>query len=125
MAPVSSTTAEGYVVPKGEEGMFHVELEQRSARFNQETGEKNHKPFVQKYHPRDFALSISTNDRGEPVYATVGWRMNKILHVPSEKALAGILVNTVVDRKVVKVPIATAIETIRGIIVKQDEKERK
>jgi len=87
-----------YVVPKGEEGIFHVELEPRSGRFDTETGRKRHKEFVQKFHPRDFASQISTNDRGEPVFATVGWRMNKILHIPDAKFLTGVVVNVVKGR---------------------------
>ena len=108
-----------YVVPKGEEGIFHVELEPRSGRFDTETGRKRHKEFVQKFHPRDFALQISTNDRGEPVFATVGWRMNKILHIPDAKFLTGVVVNVVKEKKAVKVPIAEAIEFIQKMIKEQ------
>ena len=108
-----------YVVPKGEEGIFHVELEPRSGRFDTETGRKRHKEFVQKFHPRDFAQQISTNDRGEPVFATVGWRMNKILHIPDAKFLTGVVVNVVKEKKAVKVPIAEAIEFIQKMIKEQ------
>jgi hypothetical protein len=113
-----------YSVPKGEEGIFHVELEPRSGRFDTETGRKRHKAFIQKFHPRDFALQIGTNDRGEPVFATVGWRVNKVLHVPDAKFLEGVVVNTVKERKVVKVPIAEALEYLNKIIKAQDEEAK-
>ena len=96
-----------------------MELEPRSGRFDTETGRKRHKEFVQKFHPRDFALQISTNDRGEPVFATVGWRMNKILHIPDAKFLEGVVVNVVKEKKAVKVPIAEAIEFIQKMIKEQ------
>lgn len=116
--------ASGYVVPKGEDGIFHVELEPRSGRFDTETGKKRHKAFVQKFHPRDFALQISTNDRGEPVFATVGWRMNKILHIPAPNFLEGIVVNVVKEKKAVKVPIAEALDFLAKIIKAQDEEAK-
>ena len=117
-----------YVVPNGEEGIFHVELEPRSGRFDTDTGRKRHKAFIQKFHPGDFALQISTNDRGEPVFATVGWRMNKILHIPDAKFLTGVVVNVskVVGEKgsrtvkVEKVPIAEALKFINEMIKAQD-----
>ena len=123
--PASSNTSEGYVVPKGEDGIFHVEMQPAGDAFDPRTGKKKFNTYVQKFHPRDFALQISTNDRNEPVYATVGNRINKFLHIPNEEALKGVLVNTVVDKKVVKVPIAQAIEAIKGIIAKQDEPAQK
>ena len=123
--PVSSATAEGYVVPNGEDGIFHVEMQPAGDAFDPRTGKKKFNTYVQKFHPRDFALQISTNDRNEPVYATVGNRINKFLHIPNEEALKGVLVNTVVNKKAVKVPIAQAIETIKGIIAKQDEPAQK
>lgn len=119
-------TAKGYEVPKGEEGLFHVEYEPRSGRFNQETGAKRHKPFVQKFNPRDYALTqISTNDAGEPIFASVGWRINKFLHIPDAKYLTGVVCNVVVDKKLVKRPIADQIAVIKGIIKLQNDQERK
>lgn len=117
-----------YVVPEKEQGIFHVEYEPRSGRFDTETGRKRHKPFIQKFHPRDFALQISMNDRGEPVFATIGWRINKILHVPAAQYLDGVVVNiskVVGDKgsqttKIEKVPIADALKIIEGIIKAQD-----
>lgn len=119
-------TEKGYEVPSGEEGLFHVEYEPRSGRFNQETGAKRHKPFVQKFNPRDYALTqISTNDAGEPIFASVGWRINKFLHIPDAKHLTGVVCNVVVDKKLVKRPIADQIAVIKGIIKLQNEQERK
>ena len=123
--PKATNTTEGYVVPKGEEGIFHVEMQPAGDAFDPRTGKRKFNTYVQKFHPRDFAIQISTNDRNEPVYATVGNRINKFLHIPNEEALKGVLVNTVVNKKVVKVPIAQAIETIKGIIAKQDEPAQK
>lgn len=121
----ASPKAEKYSVPPKEEGLFHVEYEPRSGRFDTETGKKRHKPFVQKFHPRDFALQISTNDQGEPVFATVGWRINKFLHIPDAKALEGVIVRVTKDKKDVNIPIAEALEVIHGIIKKQIEEDKK
>jgi hypothetical protein len=111
-------------VPANEEGIFHVELEPRSGRFDTETGKKRHKAFVQKFHPRDFALQISTNDKGEPVFATVGWRMNKILHVPPAKFLEGVVVMATREKKDVNIPIAEALDYIKKIIEAQDKEDQ-
>jgi len=102
-----------------------VEYEPRSGRFDGDTGRKRHKPFIQKFHPRDFALQISTNDRGEPVFATIGWRINKILHVPAAKLLEGVNVNVVKEGKLTKVPITEALEFIGKIIQAQDAEDAK
>lgn len=112
-------TESGYVVPKGEEGIFHVEMEPAGDRFDAITGRKKFKSYVQKFHPRDFAIQISLNDRGEPIYATVGLRYNKILHKPADALLAGVTANIVKDRKTVKVPITEALEAVEKIIANQ------
>lgn len=74
--------ATGYDVPKGEEGIFHVEMEPGGDRFDPRTGKKRFNTFIQKFHPADFALQVARNDRGIPQYVDVGYRINKILHRP-------------------------------------------
>lgn len=123
--PTAPETKGKYTVPPKEEGLFHVEYEPRSGRFDAETGKKRHKPFVQKFSPRDFALQISTNDAGEPVLSTVGWRINKFLHIPAEKFLSGVIVRVTRDKKDVNIPIAEALDVIHGIIKAQDAEDKK
>lgn len=82
-----------YVVPEKEKNLFHVEVEPKNNRFNSQTGKKNHIPFVQKYHPRDFAFQIQPNDKGEPIFSTLGWRFNKILHRPADSVIEGVKVD--------------------------------
>ena len=115
----------GYTVPKGENGLFHIEMQAAGDPFDPKTGKKRFKSFVQKFHPRDFALQISMNDAGEPVYATVGNRINKILYRPSDELLAGIQVNVTENKRDIKIPIAEALSRIEKIIAKQASLETK
>ena len=114
-----SATLEGYEVPAKEEGLFHVEMEPSAGRFNPDTGAKNHKAYVQKFHPRDFAVQLSMNDRGEPVYSTIGLRINKILHRPSAELLANVKVESIKDKQQVMIPMTEMLERIDSIIEKQ------
>lgn len=41
-----------YSAPKGEEGQFHVKLQRPG--FDQKTGKKLHKPFIQKFAKREW-----------------------------------------------------------------------
>lgn len=41
-----------YSVPKGEEGQFHVKLQRPG--FDQKTGKRLHKPFIQKFAKREW-----------------------------------------------------------------------
>lgn len=50
--PVRDVTAENYIVPKGEEGSYHVKQEVKT--FNARTGERLSKPRVQKYGAKEF-----------------------------------------------------------------------
>jgi hypothetical protein len=43
-------TPQNYIVPEGEEGMYHCLIEVR--KFNAETGERLSKPRVQKFNPK-------------------------------------------------------------------------
>lgn len=115
----TSAPSDGYVVPKGEEGLFHIEMQPAGDTFDPKTGKKRFLSFVQKFHPRDFALQVSMNDAGEPVYATVGHRINKILHRPSAELLAGVQVNVTENRRDIKIPITEALIRIEKIIANQ------
>ena len=50
--PVSEITKENYLVPKGEERLYHVKLEVKS--FDSHTGKKLSHPFIQKFARIDF-----------------------------------------------------------------------
>jgi hypothetical protein len=50
--PVRDVTAENYIVPKGEEGSYHVKQEVKT--FNARTGERLSKPRMQKYGAKEF-----------------------------------------------------------------------
>ena len=109
----------GYTPVKNEEGLFHVEMQPAGDPFDPKTGKPKYKPYIQKFHPRDFALQISLNELGEPVYATVGNRFNKILHTPKPELLEGITVAVVENRREVKIPITEALARIEKIIASQ------
>lgn len=50
--PITEVTAENYLVPKGEEGSFHVVQEIKT--FDQRTGKRLSRPRVQKYGVKEF-----------------------------------------------------------------------
>lgn len=57
--PVAEITAENYVVPKGEEKMYHVKQEIKQ--FNPNTGERLSTPCIQKYGQRMYESVIYDN----------------------------------------------------------------
>lgn len=50
--PVLEITPENYLVPRGEERLYHVKMEIKS--FDQHTGERLSHPFIQKFSRVDF-----------------------------------------------------------------------
>lgn len=52
--PVTEVTAENYLVPKGEEGSFHVK--QEIPFFDQRTGKRRSVPRIQKYGAKEFQM---------------------------------------------------------------------
>lgn len=66
----------GYVVPEGEEKDFHVLLEK--VEYDNKTGEKKSKPFIQKYNPRTW-LKLSKKIKAQ------GFDRIEILHDPGKK----------------------------------------
>lgn len=50
--PILAITPENYLVPKGEERLYHVKMEVKS--FDQHTGARLSHPFIQKYSRVDF-----------------------------------------------------------------------
>ena len=81
---------EQHKVAKGEEGLFHVEME--IPNYDNYTGEKLSKSWVHKANPKDFAMFITPDGAGVPLYAVLGFKMNRVIHVPNEKALEGVRV---------------------------------
>lgn len=51
-----NVNAGNYIVPAGEEHLYHVLQEQQ--RFNAETGKRLSKPFVQKYGKKEFETIV-------------------------------------------------------------------
>ena len=47
---ILEVTPENYIVPKGEEGVYHCRIEQKS--FNASTGERQSRPRIQKFEPK-------------------------------------------------------------------------
>lgn len=64
-----------YVCPKGEEQFYHVVLERK--RFDQETGERLSKPFLQKYGKKEFETSLKRR------FEALGYTVT-IVHDPTE-----------------------------------------
>ncbi len=72
--PETEVTAENYIVPKGEEGSFHVK--QEIPFFDQRTGARRSRPRIQKYGAKEFA-SIRRNLQQQ------GYVL-EVLHDPTE-----------------------------------------
>ena len=111
-----SITVEGYTVPKGEEGYFHVELEQPN--YDRATGDRLSNPFISKHNPGDFANFIKFDGGGKPQYFALGYRMHKVLHVPGSRYIGGVRVEILKDRKQAFVPIAEALELNKPFLTK-------
>lgn len=71
---ILEVTAANYIVPKGEEGSYHVVQEIKS--FDQRTGRRVSRPRIQKYGAKEFA-AIGRNLRQQGYDIT-------ILHDPTE-----------------------------------------
>lgn len=52
--PVTEVTADNYILPKGEEGSYHVKQEIPS--FHQRTGKRLSVPRIQKYGAKEFGI---------------------------------------------------------------------
>lgn len=50
--PIAEVTAENYIVPKGEEGIYHVRQEVKT--FDQRTGKRLSRPRIQKYGVKEY-----------------------------------------------------------------------
>lgn len=75
-APVTRTIGpafNNYEVPKGEENVVHVEIEQRS--FNPVTLKRESAPQIYKTDPRQWQQWLEVRE-------TLGWSINQILHLP-------------------------------------------
>lgn len=65
---------ENYIVPKGEEGSYHVIIEQKQ--FDPRSGRRLSKPYVQKFEPKMWPM-LQRNLKQQ------GWDMT-VVHDPSE-----------------------------------------
>lgn len=72
---ILAVTAENYVVPKGEEHLYHVK--QEIPEFDRKTGERLTRPCVQKYGRKAFEASIYDDLKHQ------GYTL-EILHDPTE-----------------------------------------
>lgn len=68
-------TKDNYIVPAGEEHVYHVRIEVK--KFNQETGERQSQPRIQKFGATMYKTSIEKNLKKQ------GFTLD-VLHDPSE-----------------------------------------
>jgi hypothetical protein len=76
-APSKSVTADGYTVRKGEENLYHLELEKHAyvEQAPPHPPKKVSEPFTAKYHAGDYRRFLEDNPR-------LGFFVNKVLHDP-------------------------------------------
>lgn len=72
--PIEQITSENYVVPRGEEMVYHVKIEVKQ--FNSKTGEKVSRPRIQKFGMKTWESSVRDSLRKQ------GYTM-EILHDPN------------------------------------------
>ena len=71
---ILEVTPENYIVPKGEEGVYHCRIEPKS--FNASTGERQSRPRIQKFEPKMWPM-LSRNLKLQ------GWTV-EVMHDPTE-----------------------------------------
>lgn len=72
--PIEQITSENYVVPSGEEMVYHVKIEVKQ--FNSKTGERISRPRIQKFGMKTWESSVRDSLRKQ------GYTM-EILHDPN------------------------------------------
>ena len=72
--PIEQITSENYVVPRGEEVVYHVKIEVKQ--FNPKTGERISRPRIQKFGMKTWESSVRDSLRKQ------GYTM-EILHDPN------------------------------------------
>lgn len=72
---ILDVTAENYIVPDGEEHLYHCRIEQRE--FNRETGARISVPRIQKFYKKQFETQLLHNLK------RIGYTVD-ILHNPTE-----------------------------------------
>lgn len=72
--PIEQITSENYVVPNGEEMVYHVKIEVKQ--FNSKTGERVSRPRIQKFGMKTWESSVRDSLRKQ------GYTM-EILHDPN------------------------------------------
>ena len=72
--PIEQITSENYVVPRGEEMVYHVKIEVKQ--FNSKTGERVSRPRIQKFGMKTWESSVRDSLRKQ------GYTM-EILHDPN------------------------------------------
>ena len=72
--PIEQITSENYVVPRGEEHVYHVKIEVKQ--FNSKTGERISRPRIQKFGMKTWESSVRDSLRKQ------GYTM-EILHDPN------------------------------------------
>lgn len=72
--PIEQITSENYVVPRGEEMVYHVKIEVKQ--FNSKTGERISRPRIQKFGMKIWESSVRDSLRKQ------GYTM-EILHDPN------------------------------------------
>lgn len=72
--PILEVTAANYIVPKGEEGVYHCRIEQKQ--FNPQTGVRLSRPRIQKFEPKMWPM-LKRN------LGLQGWEID-VLHDPTD-----------------------------------------
>lgn len=67
--PIEKLTAENYIVPKGEEQIYHAVIE--VVQFDQKTGKRISKPRVQKFGKKQFETSVLASLRKQGYTITI------------------------------------------------------
>ena len=82
-AETQDETAEKYVPRDDEKGFYHVRLEKE--RYDQRTGKKLSKPFIQKYSEKEYKkLTAKKDEKDRSIAEMLGYTKVEVLWNPKE-----------------------------------------
>jgi uncharacterized protein with ATP-grasp and redox domains len=82
--PIEKLTPENYIVPRGEEQVYHAVIE--VVQYNQKTGERVSKPRVQKFGKKMFETHVLNSLRKQGYTVTILHDPNKWIKEQQEKS---------------------------------------
>lgn len=82
--PIGKLTPENYIVPRGEEQVYHAVIE--VVQYNQKTGERISKPRVQKFGKKMFETHVLNSLRKQGYTVTILHDPNKWIKEQRERA---------------------------------------